>query len=71
VAATGVGEEIVRQFLAKTIHDWLAAGVAPDEAAKRAVALFPQAVDVGVLVVGKSGQGIADNREMACATLLG
>lgn len=71
VAATGVGEEIVRRFLAKTIYDWLAAGVAPDEAAKRAVALFPQAVDVGVLVVGRDGQGLADNREMACATLVG
>lgn len=71
VAATGVGEEIVRRFVSKTIYDWLAEGLPPARAAKRAVALFPDVVDVGVLVVGKTGQAIASNRNMASAELLG
>jgi L-asparaginase / beta-aspartyl-peptidase len=71
VAATGVGEEIVRRFLAKTVYDWLAEDVPPARAAQRAVALFPDVVDVGVLVVGRSGQAVASNRNMASAVVLG
>ncbi len=71
VAATGVGEEIVRRFLAKTVYDWLAEGVVPARAAQRGVALFPEVIDVGVLVVGKRGQAIASNRNMASAQLVG
>lgn len=70
VAATGVGEEIARRFLAKTVYDWLAEGVAPTRAAQRAVDLFPEVIDVGVLIVGKTGQAIVSNRDMASAELL-
>ncbi len=71
VAATGVGEEIVRRFLAKTVYDWLAEGIPPARAARRAVALFPDVIDVGLLVVGKRGQCVASNRDMAHALLVG
>lgn len=71
VATTGVGEEIVRRFLAKTVYDWLAEGVAPAQAAERAIALFPAVIDVGLLVAGKAGQAIASNRDMAAAELAG
>jgi L-asparaginase / beta-aspartyl-peptidase len=71
VAATGVGEEIVRRFLSKTVYDWIAEGVPPVRAAERAIAMFPDAVDVGILVAGKDGQAIASNRSMASATLVG
>jgi isoaspartyl peptidase/L-asparaginase-like protein (Ntn-hydrolase superfamily) len=71
VAATGVGEEIVRRFLSKTVHDWLAEGIAPARAAQRAVAMFPDVIDVGILVVGRSGQAIASNRNMASAQIVG
>ena len=71
VAATGVGEEIVERFLSKTVYDWLAEDMAPVRAAQRAVAMFPDVVDVGILVVGKGGQAIASNRSMASATLVG
>jgi L-asparaginase/beta-aspartyl-peptidase (threonine type) len=69
VAATGVGEEIARRVLAKAVYDWLAAGVSAREAADRAVALFPDAVDVGVLVAGRADAAIASNRSMAAAQL--
>lgn len=70
VCATGTGEEIVRRFLAKTVYDWLAAGVAAEEACARAVRLFPDRVPVGVIAVGRTTQGTASNREMASALLL-
>jgi isoaspartyl peptidase/L-asparaginase-like protein (Ntn-hydrolase superfamily) len=71
VAATGVGEEIARRFLAKTVYDWLADGVPPARAAHRAIALFPEVIDAGVLVVGKDGEAVSANRNMASALLLG
>ena len=71
VAATGVGEEIIRRLLSKTVYDWLAEGMAPARAAQRGVAMFPDVVDVGILVVGQSGQAIASNRDMASAQLVG
>jgi beta-aspartyl-peptidase (threonine type) len=71
VAATGVGEEITRRFLAKTVYDWLADDVPPARAAQRAVAMFPDVVDVGILVVGRSGHAVVSNRSMASALLAG
>jgi L-asparaginase / beta-aspartyl-peptidase len=69
IAATGVGEEIARRLLAKTVHDWLAAGATATAAAERAVALFDPKIDVGVLVAGADGQAVASNRSMAAAVL--
>lgn len=71
VAATGVGEEIARRFLCKTIYDWLTQGMSPGQAAERAVAMFPEVVDVGVLVVGRDGHAVASNRDMAAAAVDG
>jgi isoaspartyl peptidase/L-asparaginase-like protein (Ntn-hydrolase superfamily) len=71
VAATGVGEEIARRFLSKTVYEWLAEGMAPVRAAQRVIAMFPEVVDVGILVAGKGGQAVASNRAMASAILSG
>lgn len=71
VAATGVGEEIVRRLLSKTVYDWLAEGIAPARAAKRGISMFPDVVDIGLLVVGKTGQAIVSNRDMASAQITG
>ena len=69
VCATGTGEEIIRRFLSKTIYDWLGEGVPPQRAAQRAVALFPDVVDVGVLVLGAHGAAVVSNRDMARAEI--
>jgi isoaspartyl peptidase/L-asparaginase-like protein (Ntn-hydrolase superfamily) len=69
VAATGVGEEIARRVLCKTVHDWLAAGASAAEAADRAVALFDERIDVGLLVATPRDQAIRSNRSMAAALL--
>ena len=71
VAATGVGEEIVRRFLAKTVYDWLEEGIPAARAAQRGIAKFPEIVDVGLLVASREGQAIASNRNMASALIVG
>lgn len=71
VACTGVGEEIARRVLSKTVYDWLASGTSAREAAERAVAQFPEAIDVGVLVASSTTVAIAANRSMAQAMLEG
>ncbi|APR77883.1 Isoaspartyl aminopeptidase [Minicystis rosea] len=71
VACTGVGEEIARRFLAKTVYDWLVEDVSPARAAQRAVAMFPDVIDAGLLVAGREGQAVASNRNMASAMLVG
>ncbi len=64
VCATGIGEEIIRQLLSRTVYDWLAAGVSADEACARGVARFAPHLDVGVIAVGAEGGGSASNRPM-------
>lgn len=71
VACTGVGEEIARRVLAKTVYDFIAAGISPEDAGARAVAMFDTSVDVGLLVACRSGHAVAANREMASAVLQG
>jgi L-asparaginase/beta-aspartyl-peptidase (threonine type) len=71
VATTGVGEEIIRRALAKTVYDWLAEGLAPARAAQRGLATFPDVIDVGLLVVGRTGHVVTSNRSMAHASIAG
>ena len=42
-----------------------------EAAAARGVALFPNEVDVGLLVIGENDHAIAANRDMASASLAG
>lgn len=71
VASTGTGEEIVRRFLALRVYDWMAAGVPAQEACDRGIAMFPDAIGVGVLAVGKDSHGMKSNREMAAGSATG
>lgn len=71
VACTGVGEEIARRVLAKSVYDAIVAGASPAEAGARAVAMFPHEVDVGLLIASRSGHAVASNRDMAKAVLVG
>jgi L-asparaginase/beta-aspartyl-peptidase (threonine type) len=70
VATTGVGEEIVRRQLARAVYGWLAEGIPAARAAQRGIALFPEVVDVGLLVAGKDGQAVGANRDMASALIV-
>jgi L-asparaginase/beta-aspartyl-peptidase (threonine type) len=65
VTATGVGEEIIRRVLCKTVYDSIAAGNHPQRACKEAVALFPKEVPIGIIAVDSRAWGAASNTRMA------
>ena len=71
VAATGVGEEIARRFLAQDRLRLARRGHPPGARRAARRRLFPEVIDVGLLVVGKDGQAVAANRDMASAILVG
>lgn len=64
VAATGIGEHIVRHLLAHTVYGWIAGGMQLDRALQRGVALFPEDVDIGLIAVSRSDAGALSNRAM-------
>jgi isoaspartyl peptidase/L-asparaginase-like protein (Ntn-hydrolase superfamily) len=64
-AATGTGERIIEKLLAHTVYGWLSDGVAPAEAARRAIALVPGGT--GIIVMGATGFAAASDTRMAWA----
>jgi L-asparaginase / beta-aspartyl-peptidase len=72
-AMTGTGEAIMQVVLAKTVVEFLAAGLHPDDAAKQAIDLLGQRVkgEGGCIVIDKQGQvGWAHNAtDMPCAVM--
>ncbi len=64
VCATGIGEEIIRHLLSRSVYEWIAGGTPVGEACRRGVDLFPGTVDVGLIAVAESGGGAAANRPM-------
>lgn len=70
VAATGIGEKIVRHLLAYTVYRWIAEGTPVEEALQRGIDLFDPAVAVGLIAVGKSSHGAVSNRAMPRSILV-
>jgi L-asparaginase/beta-aspartyl-peptidase (threonine type) len=70
IAATGVGEHIVRRMLCKQVYDWLVLGMPLQEALDRGIALFPDSIPVGLIGVTREASGTANNRQMPTATLV-
>jgi L-asparaginase / beta-aspartyl-peptidase len=72
-AMTGIGEAIMQVVLAKTVVEFLAAGLHPDDAAKQAIDLLGQRVkgEGGCIVIDHNGQvGWAHNStDMPCAVM--
>ncbi|MFY0532739.1 isoaspartyl peptidase/L-asparaginase [Nannocystis pusilla] len=65
VACTGHGEEIIRQALARTVYQALAAGTPAREAVAQAAAAFDPPWDVGLIAVDRNGWGVAATQPMA------
>lgn len=64
VAATGVGEQIVRHLLAHTVYSWIAEGMPLRRALSRAIDFFPEDVDIGLIAVSRTEAGSKSNRDM-------
>jgi L-asparaginase/beta-aspartyl-peptidase (threonine type) len=71
VAATGIGEQIVRHLLARTVYGWIEAGMPLEQALRRGVDLFDAKVPVGLIAVGRDGGAAFSNRDMPQARIIG
>jgi beta-aspartyl-peptidase (threonine type) len=65
VVTTGLGEEILKRMLAKTVYDGILSGLTAEKACDMGVALFAPEIPVGLLAVTGTSFGLSANREMA------
>lgn len=70
VAASGIGEQIVRHLLARTVYGWIAEGIPLIQALQRGIDLFPRDVAVGLVAVSRSEAGSCSNRDMPQAKMV-
>ena len=70
IAATGIGEEIIKRMLAKTVYDMILNGDDITTSCKKGVSLFPDEVPVGLVGISRTGYAVASNREMAHYALI-
>lgn len=64
VAATGIGEEIIRRLLAFRVYQWIEEGMPLMEVLKRGVGLFDEDIEVGLIAVSRTEAGSWCNQEM-------
>ncbi|MGD0885173.1 MAG: isoaspartyl peptidase/L-asparaginase [Thermodesulfovibrionales bacterium] len=67
MAATGIGEEIIKKMLAKTVYDMVSRGEDIRLASENGISMFAQDVAVGLLALTREGIAAASNRQMAYA----
>lgn len=70
VACTGDGEFIALKLLAKEVYGWLEGKMHPSEAAKKAMTLFDDSVDLGLIILTQNEFASLARNEMAWAHLL-
>jgi beta-aspartyl-peptidase (threonine type) len=69
VAATGIGEHIMRHMLARTVYQWIADGVPLHQALQRGIDLIDKDVDVGLIAVSRRQAGSCSNKDMPQARI--
>jgi L-asparaginase / beta-aspartyl-peptidase len=69
VACTGDGEFIALKMLAREVYGWLENNISPNEAAEKAVTLFDESVDVGLIILTKTGYASNSRNGMAWSHL--
>ena len=70
VACTGEGEFIALKLLAKEVYGWLEEKMDPREAAEKAMALFDDSVDVGLVILTHNKFASLARNDMAWSHLL-
>ncbi|MDH4231767.1 MAG: isoaspartyl peptidase/L-asparaginase [Nitrospirota bacterium] len=65
VAATGIGEEIVRHMLSRTVYDRIHQGMDLQRACEENISLFPRDITAGIIGISRNGYGIFANATMA------
>ncbi|MFT7222672.1 MAG: beta-aspartyl-peptidase (threonine type) [Cellvibrionaceae bacterium] len=69
IACTGDGEFIALKMLAREIYGWLEQRINPQDAVKKALALFDDSVDIGLIVLTKNGFASRSRNGMAWSQL--
>lgn len=64
IVATGIGEYIVKEFLCRTVYDWVAQGMPLQEALDKGVGLYPKEIDIGLIGATPTDAATSDNRQM-------
>jgi beta-aspartyl-peptidase (threonine type) len=65
IAATGIGEEIIKKMLAKTVYDMISRGEDIKKACKEGINIFPPEITVGMIGISRAGYTAISNKEMA------
>lgn len=69
VACTGDGEFIALKILAREVYGWLERNMSPSEAAQKAIALFDNTVEVGLIILTKNACASQARNGMACSQI--
>ena len=67
VAATGNGEDIVREALARRVYERIAAGDSPERAVGFGLSMFAEPVTIGLIAMDREREYAGANRSMAWA----
>jgi L-asparaginase/beta-aspartyl-peptidase (threonine type) len=67
MAVTGIGEEIIKKMLAKTVYDMVSRGEDTTVALENGISMFAEDVAVGVIALTREGFAAVSNRQMAYA----
>jgi L-asparaginase / beta-aspartyl-peptidase len=70
VAATGVGEQIIRHLLARTVYQWIADGMPLAQALQRGVDQIDKKFEIGLIAVSRSEAGSCSNQGMPTAQII-
>lgn len=70
VAATGIGEQIIRHLLARTVYQWIADGVPLAQALQRGVDLIDRKFEIGLIAVSRQEAGHCSNQGMPTARII-
>ena len=69
VAATGVGEHIIRHLLARTVYGWIEQGVPLQQALQRGIDLIDKDADTGLIAVTRTEAASCSNTHMPTGTI--
>ena len=67
VAATGIGEEIIRRMISIRVYDDIDRGNPVEKSCRDAIEGFPKEYSLGVVSISREGVGAEHNRDMAWA----
>ena len=70
IAATGIGEEIIRNLLAFRVYSWIEAGMPLQEALEKGIGLFDKGIDVGLIAVTRTEAASHSNKPMPQAKVI-